>query len=105
MNLVPWEKLHQATRCLKALAHPTRLAILCALREGPVNVQALESLLQTSQSNVSQHLAILRDKEVLTSYRQANQVFYAVRDPRMFDLLELLQTIYCKVDPLNEGDE
>lgn len=92
---LPLDKIDQASRCLKALAHPIRLAILCALKEGEKNVQELELRTGTTQSNLSQHLATMRDREILTARRAANQVFYNVRDPRMFELLALLQTIYC----------
>ncbi len=98
MQALDMEKIVKAVRCLKALAHPLRLAILCALREGEKNVQELEGLTGTSQSNVSQHLATMRDKEILIARRDGNQVFYGVRDARMFQLIGILQEIYCKTE-------
>jgi DNA-binding transcriptional ArsR family regulator len=89
-------KIDRACQCLKALAHPLRLQILCALREGEKNVQQLERLLGATQANMSQHLGVLRDKEILTSRKEANQVFYSVKDARTFQLLGLMQAIYCK---------
>jgi ArsR family transcriptional regulator len=91
-----FEKIEQASRCLKALANPIRLAILCALKDGEKNVQSLEHLVGTSQSNISMHLATMRDKAILLSRKDGNQVFYRVKDERMFELLHLLQSIYCK---------
>ncbi|MCS6266662.1 MAG: winged helix-turn-helix transcriptional regulator [Vampirovibrio sp.] len=93
---VKTEKIAQASRCLKALAHPTRLSILCLLKEGEHNVQQIETAIGTTQSNISTHLGVLRDKEILITRKEANQVFYRVRDPRMFELLVILQEIYCK---------
>jgi ArsR family transcriptional regulator len=90
------ERVEQATRCLKALAHPTRLKILALLRGGELSVGALESAVGASQSTVSQHLAILRDKGILVARREGNQVFYRVRDERLFGLLELLEEVYCE---------
>ena len=90
------EKIHAAARCLKALAHPLRLGILCSLKNGEMNVQQLENVLDTSQSNLSQHLANMRERNILTTRRQGNQVFYAVRDERLFALLETLQQLYCQ---------
>lgn len=90
------QNIEQACRCLKALSHPLRLQILCALREGEMNVQQLERLLETTQANMSQHLGVMRDKEILVARREANQVFYSVKDSRTFELLDLLQSIYCK---------
>lgn len=89
-------KMEKASACLKALAHPTRLQVLCALREGEMNVQQLEQLLGTTQANMSQHLGLMKDKEILVARREANQVFYSVKDERTFQLLDLLQSIYCK---------
>ncbi len=88
--------IEKATACLKALAHPTRLQVLCALREGEKNVQQLEQLLNTTQANMSQHLGLMKDKEILVARKEANQVFYSVKDERTFELLDLLQSIYCK---------
>ena len=90
------DKIEKASACLKALAHPLRLRVLCVLREGEKNVQQMEQFLGTSQANVSQHLGLMKDKEILVSRKEANQVFYSVKDPRTFELLDLLQSIYCK---------
>ncbi len=90
------EKISKAVRCLKALAHPIRLGILCSLKEGAKPVYQLSEELGTTQSNLSQHLANMREREILVTDKQANQVFYSVRDPKMFELLEVLQRIYCK---------
>ncbi len=95
---IDFDKLDQATRCLKALAHPIRLGILCSLQHGPQNVQSLVDALQTSQPNLSQHLSTMRDRNILTTKKQGNHVFYAVKDKRMFKLITLLQTIYCGDD-------
>jgi ArsR family transcriptional regulator len=88
-------KVEQAVRCLKALSNPIRLAILCVLKDGEKSVQALETAVGTSQSNMSTHLGTLRDKDILVARREGSQVFYRVKDERMFQLLHLLQDIYC----------
>ncbi len=88
--------VEKAAACLKALAHPLRLQVLCALRNGERNVQQLEQLVGTSQANMSQHLRLMKDKEILIARKEGNQVFYGVRDDRTFGLLDLLQAIYCK---------
>lgn len=88
-------KIEKATRCLKALSNPIRLAILCVLKDGEKSVQALEEAVGTSQSNMSTHLGTMRDKEILIARREGTQVFYRVKDERMFQLLHLLQEIYC----------
>jgi ArsR family transcriptional regulator len=89
------EKIEKATRCLKALSNPIRLAILCVLKDGEQSVQALEKAIGTSQSSMSTHLATMRDKGILLARREGNQVFYRVKEERLFQLLHLLQEIYC----------
>ena len=92
MNSLTSDKI---CRRLKALGHPIRLGILNALRSGEKSVFQLEALMGTTQSNISQHLAQLRDKDILQARKQANQVFYSVRDPKTFDLLNLLHEVFA----------
>ncbi|HPY39822.1 MAG TPA: ArsR family transcriptional regulator, partial [Thiolinea sp.] len=49
----------------------------------------------TSQSNISQHLAILRDKGILTSRKDANRVYYKVGDYRTLRLISMMQEVFC----------
>jgi DNA-binding transcriptional ArsR family regulator len=58
--------IERASRSLKAMSHPLRLKILCTLSDQEVSVQDIVEQVGTSQSNISQHLAILRDKGILT---------------------------------------
>ncbi len=92
------ERLERAARCLKALAHPIRLLIIHLLGDGELSVQELEKAVGVSQSSVSQHLGLLRDKEILESRRVAQQVFYRLRDPRLLQLTALTRELFCKVD-------
>ncbi|MGA9753610.1 MAG: metalloregulator ArsR/SmtB family transcription factor [Desulfobaccales bacterium] len=91
------EWLERAARCLKVLAHPTRLLIIHLLGDGELSVQELEKAVGVSQSSVSQHLGLLRDKEILESRRVAQQVFYRLRDPRVLQLTALTRELFCKV--------
>ncbi len=75
-----------------------RLKILCVLGEGEVCVQDIVDAVGTSQSNISQHLAILRDKDVLQTRKDANRVFYRVGDPRTLQLVSLMREVFCGVD-------
>jgi ArsR family transcriptional regulator len=96
-DLIAREKdIEQASRSLKAISHPLRLKILCVLGDHEVSVQDIVDSVGTSQSNISQHLAILRDKGVLGSRKEANKVFYRVADTRTLKLLELMQEIFCQ---------
>ena len=78
----------------QALAHPTRIAIIEALRDGELPAGRLLDLLQVEQANLSQHLAVLRSKHVLVNRKVGNQVFYAVRDPVLIQVLDLLRQYF-----------
>lgn len=89
------EHIEQASRALKALSHPLRLKILCVLGDREVSVQDIVDHVGTSQSNISQHLAILRDKGVLRTRKDANRVYYRVSDTRTLQLIRLIRDVFC----------
>ena len=93
--MVKDEDVQLASRSLKAISHPLRLKILCILGENEVSVQDIVENVGTSQSNISQHLAILREKGILTTRKEANRVFYRVDDPRMLKLIVMMQDLFC----------
>lgn len=89
------EDIDRASRSLKAMSHPLRLKILCTLGDEEVSVQDIVDQVGTSQSNISQHLAILRDKGILTSRKDANRVFYRVSDSRTLRLICMMREVFC----------
>ena len=89
------EDIERASRSLKAMSHPLRLKILCTLGDREVSVQDIVGHVGTSQSNISQHLAILRDKGILTSRKDANRVFYRVGDARTLRLISMMREVFC----------
>lgn len=89
------EDIERASRSLKAMSHPLRLRILCTLGEQEVSVQEIVECVGTSQSNISQHLAILRDKGILASRKDANRVYYRVGDARTLRLIDMMQEVFC----------
>jgi ArsR family transcriptional regulator len=90
--------MDRACRCLKGVAHPVRLAVLLELRKGPASVGQLEGRLgKVSQSNLSQHLAKMQACGIVKSSRDGAQVFYEVADERVFDFIDLIGTIFCKL--------
>ena len=84
-----------ASRSLKAMSHPLRLMILCKLGEKEFSVQDIVNNVGTSQSNISQHLAILRDKGILSARKSANKVFYKVSDLKTLKLIEMMREVFC----------
>lgn len=87
----------------KALAHPTRLLIIDELRDGPVSVGDLAERLSLSQSNISQHLSLLRDQRVVVARREGSTVFYRLRDERLTQAFDLLREVLRQV--LKEGEQ
>ncbi len=79
------------------MSHPLRLKILCVLGKREISVQEIVSSVGTSQSNISQHLAILRDKGILATRKDANRVYYRVEDERTLKLIEMMQQVFCSV--------
>ena len=78
----------------QALAHPTRIAIVECLGEGEVSAGALLVHLNVEQANLSQHLAVLRSKQVVSSRKAGNQVYYTLRDPVLIQVLDLLKQYF-----------
>jgi ArsR family transcriptional regulator len=78
----------------KALAHPLRIKILDVLRDGESGVNELCSRLGAEQSHVSQQLALLRSRNIVNARKNANNVFYSVRDPVLFRLLDVAKQIF-----------
>jgi len=79
----------------QALSHPTRIAIVELLRdEGEVPVSKIYERLGLEQTNVSQHLAVLRSKQIVTGRKDGTQVFYALRDPILGKILDLMRQYF-----------
>ena len=93
------EHIETAARALKAISHPLRLKILCVVGGQETCVQDIVEAVGTSQSNISQHLAILRDKGVLQTRKDANKVFYRIADQRTLQLIGLMREVFCGVPP------
>lgn len=77
-----------------ALAHPIRIAILEALLQRERSVQELQDILAVDQPVVSQHLAVLRGRNIVTGRKEGTSVRYLVRDPLLGDLLRVARQIF-----------
>jgi len=78
---------------LKALAHPTRVNILESLRGGERCVCEIIEELDIEQSNVSQHLAVLKKLDIVSFYKDGLKVIYRVKHPQVFEILDLLDDV------------
>jgi ArsR family transcriptional regulator len=77
----------------KAINDPKRLLVMYALSNGPLSVGELETVLDSSQSNVSQHLAVLRASGMVDTERVGSTVVYSLRHPSVIDAIDMLRSI------------
>ncbi len=78
----------------QALSHPTRIAIVEALREGELSAGAIQDQLGIEQANLSQHLAILRSRQIVVNRKEGNQVFYSLRSPVLLEVLDIMRRYF-----------
>jgi DNA-binding transcriptional ArsR family regulator len=78
----------------KALAHPLRISILDALREGELTVNEISQKFSVEPPNASQQLAVLRNKNIIVARKEGANVYYSVGDPTLFKLLDVAREIF-----------
>jgi len=91
--------IEQTSARLKALGHPTRLRIIHFLKEEGCCVSELERKLDLRQSNVSQHLRVLRDMDLVQMRREGQQICYSVNEEIVNDLVHSLEDHHPDSDP------
>ena len=85
----------EASALLKSLANPSRLLVLCALVNREHTAGELEELTGLSQPAISQHLARLREAQIVATRREAQRIFYSLCNKDVQTVLETLYEIYC----------
>ena len=85
----------------QALAHPTRIAIVEILRDGELSAGAMQAKLGIEQANLSQHLTILRSRQIVVNRKGGNQVFYSLSNPVLCEVLDIMRH-YCQTN-LNQA--
>jgi len=100
------EHVEQASHMLRAIANSQRLRILCLLVAGELSVGQINEQVALSQSALSQHLAVLRQQDVVTTRREAQTIYYALTRGPAQAILETLYAAYCSTPDLsaNTGD-
>jgi DNA-binding transcriptional ArsR family regulator len=78
----------------QALAHPTRVALVESLQHGELTVGQLCEKVGVEQANASQHLAVLRNKHIVQTRKEGNQIFYSLRDPLLAKVLEAMREFF-----------
>lgn len=92
---LPEEDITLTAEALKAMGHPLRWKILCTLGNDEMSVGEIVEKIGTSQSNVSQHLDQLRNKNIVTSRRDANRIYYRVRNNQLLELIGTMRSVLC----------
>lgn len=94
------EKIYEvAAKMFKSMAHPVRIEIIYYLKEGKLSVSDIKEKLNISQSMTSQHLAILKNMEVVDCEKKANVCYYFIRNKEVLKLLECVE--HCAKDRLS----
>jgi ArsR family transcriptional regulator len=88
-------KAEIAASLLKAMSNPHRLMILCRLGASEASVSELQTDSGLSQSALSQHLSVLRTRELVATRRDAQTIYYRLSDPAVRQVIETLMKIYC----------
>jgi ArsR family transcriptional regulator len=99
MNLLEKDgDIEKATKALKAMAHPLRLKILCVLKNDELPVLEIVKQVGSSQSNISQHIDILRTKDIVESRRDGNKILCKIKDTKILKLVANIQDVFCTSD-------
>ena len=91
------QNIREASDAMRAMAHPLRLKILCLVGNQELSVLEIVEAVGTTQSNISQHLAVMRDHGLLEARKEANKVFYRIGDARILKMISLTREIFCSL--------
>jgi ArsR family transcriptional regulator, virulence genes transcriptional regulator len=84
-----------AAEFLKSMANPARLLVMCQLVKGEASVSELQVKAGLSMSALSQHLAVLREANLVTTRRQSQTIFYSLVEGPAFGVMQVLYATYC----------
>ncbi len=92
------ENAEEAAKLLKNMSHPSRLMVLCHLMKGECPVSELNQAVPLSQSALSQHLANLRQADLVDTRRESQVIYYRLKSQAVLEILEALYKIYCNTN-------
>lgn len=87
----------------KVFTNPKRLEIISLLRDGEKTVNELTELAGVPQANVSQHLTILRQNNVVTTRRNGANIYYKIANPKILQACDLMREVL--LEKLAENEE
>lgn len=88
------DQIKEISKLMKSISHPIRFKILCLLRDREVSVGDLRDQLDTTSSNISQHLTILRNQGVIDFRKDANYIYNRIVDWRIVELMRKVNQLY-----------
>ncbi len=94
------EHIRDISKLMKSISHPIRFKILCLLRDEEVSVGDLVERLKSSNSNISQHLSILRNQGIIDYRKDANYIYNRITDWRIIELIRKVHQLYFLNPPL-----
>ena len=89
------ENAKSASNLLKALSNESRLMIMCLLSQGEMSVSEINEHVDLSQSALSQHLAKLRNDDLVTTRRESQVIYYSLKGGAASEIIKTLHSIYC----------
>jgi ArsR family transcriptional regulator len=89
------DQVEVASELLKSMAHPIRMKILCFIMDGEKNVGEIEKQFGSTISNISQHLTVLRKAGIIRRRKEANYMYYALKDDTILTLMQTIKTLFC----------
>ena len=90
------EKREHVAQLLKTIAHESRLMILCMLVKNEMTVSEINEFVELSQSALSQHLAVLRQNNLVETRRESQTIYYSLVDKDLSHIVTSLHDVFCK---------
>ncbi|SQH74587.1 Transcriptional activator HlyU [Shewanella benthica] len=84
-----------AAKWLKAIANPNRLMILCLLLDNELSVTQLNQTIPLSQSALSQHLAVLRTQDLVSTRKSSQVVYYSLKNEQVTEIISIMHKQFC----------
>ena len=91
-----YQGITEAMSLLKAISNEKRLLILCKLSNTELSVSQIADGINLSQSALSQHLAVLREKGLVSTRREHQAIYYSISCPEVTDIIQVLHKHFCK---------
>ena len=91
-----FDQREELAQLLKLIAHESRLMILCLLEKQELSVKEINQQIGLSQSALSQHLAMLRKHNLVSTRRKSQVIYYKLSDKNLSKIIHALRKIFCK---------